>query len=183
MIGNIVRSGWMNLRRDRAAWMLSFVVPIVFFSIFASIFGARRSSTPRVTVAVVDEDGSARSKRLVAALHAESALKVIDSSDARAAEATVRKGDAPVALIIPKGFGASQISFEPGMSQVAFRLLRDPSDAIAPQVVNGLLQKAIMVGMPDLMISSGMDALERFGGPLTDQQRSGLQQQIARTQG
>ena len=63
MIGNIVRSGWMNLRRDRAAWMLSFVVPIVFFSIFAAIFGARRSSTPRVTVAVVGEDGSAQAHR------------------------------------------------------------------------------------------------------------------------
>ena len=44
MIANIVRTGWMNLRRDRAALMLSFVVPIVFFSIFAGIFGARRSS-------------------------------------------------------------------------------------------------------------------------------------------
>src|SRR5438105_8117296 len=183
MIGNIVRSGWMNLRRDRAAWMLSFVVPIVFFSIFAGIFGARRSSTPRVTVAVVDEDGSARSKRLVAALHAENALKVVDASDARSAEATVRKGDAPVALIIPKGFGTSQITFGPrGKSQVAFRMLRDRSDAIAPQVVSGLLQKTIMVGMPDVMISTGMDELERFGGPLTAEQRTNLQQQIARAQ-
>ena len=42
MIWSVVRTGWMNLRRDRAAWMLSFVVPIVFFSIFASIFGAQR---------------------------------------------------------------------------------------------------------------------------------------------
>ena len=35
MIGNIIRTGFMTLRRDRGAVMLSFIVPIAFFSIFA----------------------------------------------------------------------------------------------------------------------------------------------------
>jgi len=175
MIGSVVRTGWMNLRRDRAAWMLSFVVPIVFFSIFASIFGAQRRSTPRVTVVVVDEDRSERSKRLVDALRAETALKVLDAADAQAAEATVRKGDAPVALIIPKGFGATQISFGAGGPNApAFRLLRDPADMIAEQVLSGMLQKTLFVGMPDMMINSGINDLERYGGPLTPQQRDNL---------
>jgi len=91
MIWSVVRTGWMNLSRDRAAWMLSFVVPIVFFSIFASIFGAQRRSTPRVTVVVVDEDRSERSKRLVDALRAEAALKVMDAADTKAGEAIVKK--------------------------------------------------------------------------------------------
>ncbi|MDQ6802343.1 MAG: ABC transporter permease [Acidobacteriota bacterium] len=183
MIWSVVRTGWMNLRRDRAAWMLSFVVPIVFFSIFASIFGAQRRSTPRVSVVVVDEDHSQRSKRLVDALRAETALKIIDNTDARAAEATVKKGDAPVALLIPKGFGATQISFGPGGSNApAFRLLRDPSDMIAEQVLSGLLQKTLFVGMPDMMITGGIDALERFGGPLTPQQRENLQKQTSNLQ-
>ena len=183
MILSVVRTGWMNLRRDRAAWMLSFVVPIVFFSIFASIFGAQRRSTPRVTVVVVDEDRSERSKRLVDALRAEAALKVIDKADAQSAEATVKKGDAPVALVIPKGFGATQISFGPGGSNApAFRLLRDPSDMIAEQVLSGLLQKVLFVGMPDMMITGGIDALERFGGPLTPQQRTNLQKQTSNLQ-
>ena len=178
MIGNIVRTGWMNLRRDRAAWMLSFVVPIVFFSIFASIFGGRRSSTPRVTVLIVDEDRSDRSKRLVNALRAESALKVIDKADAASAEAVIKKGDAAVALVIPKGFGATQITFGPAKAGApSFRMLRDPSDMIAPQVVSGMLQKTLFVGMPDMMITGGMDALEKFGGPLTPQQRENLQKQ------
>ncbi|HEY8134105.1 MAG TPA: ABC transporter permease [Thermoanaerobaculia bacterium] len=179
MIGSIVRTGWMNLRRDRAAMILSFIVPIVFFSIFAGIFGARRSGTPRVTVAVVDEDHSDRSKRLITQLRAESALKVIEKTDAASAEAVVRKGDAPVALIIPKGFGTSQISFGPrAENRVTFRILRDPSDPIAPQVLDGLLQKTLMVGMPDMMISGGIEALEKFGGPLTPQQRTNLQQSV-----
>ena len=183
MIGSILRTGWMNLRRDRAAMILSFIVPIVFFSIFAGIFGGRRSSTPRVTVALVDEDRSTQSKRLVDALRAESALKIRDNANAAAAEAEVRKGDAPVALIIPKGFGASRITFDPNAdTRVAFKMLRDPSDAIAPQVLNGLLQKALMTGMPDMMITGGIDALEKFGGPLTPQQRTNLQQSVTAVQ-
>ena len=56
MIASVVRAGWLNLRRDRAALMLSFIVPIVFFSIFAGIFGAQKSRTPKTTVVVVTEE-------------------------------------------------------------------------------------------------------------------------------
>ena len=33
------RVGWLSVRRDRAALGLLFVLPVVFFSIFAFIFG------------------------------------------------------------------------------------------------------------------------------------------------
>ena len=60
MISAVIRTGWLNLKRDRAALILSFIVPIVFFSIFAGIFGAQRSKTPRVTLAIADEDRTGR---------------------------------------------------------------------------------------------------------------------------
>jgi ABC-2 type transport system permease protein len=186
----VVRTGWMNLRRDRAATMLSFVVPIVFFSIFASIFGAQRSSTPKVTVALVDEDQSPHSKELVVALHRETALNVVETPknetkkfDAASATAYVRSGKAPAALVIPKGFGAAPIAFGPSTNRgPAFRLLSDPSDPIAKQVVFGLLQKTLMTAMPDAMITSGMEALDRWGGGLTPQQRAMMAQQTTRLQ-
>src|SRR5262249_20638203 len=153
----VIRTGWLNLRRDRAALMLSFIVPIVFFSIFAGIFGAQRSKTPRVTLAIADEDHSERSKQLIDALRAESALRVVESKkddpkkfDAKSAEAYVREGDAPVALVIPKGFSQWQIDFENTGNGPAFRLLADSADPIADQVVNGLLQKTIMTSMPEM---------------------------------
>ena len=65
---SIIRTALVSLRRDRAALSLSFVLPVVFFSIFAMIFGGRRDSTPRVTVIVVDEDHSRASERLVLSL-------------------------------------------------------------------------------------------------------------------
>ena len=42
MILAVVRTHFARLKRDRAALVLSFIVPIVFFSVFASIFGGSR---------------------------------------------------------------------------------------------------------------------------------------------
>jgi ABC-2 type transport system permease protein len=146
MILDVVRAGWMNLRRDRAAMMLSFIVPVVFFSIFAAMFGAQRSSTSKVRVAIVDEDQSTSSKRLIEALKREMALNVVQSPKdsktlftAATAESYVRAGSAPVAVVIPRGFGAAPAA--------TLRLLADSADPIAPHIVSGMLQKAIMTGM------------------------------------
>jgi hypothetical protein len=68
LISPIVRTAIVSLRRDRGALALSFLLPVVFFSIFAVIFGGRRNTTPKVTVLVVDEDHSRASQRLVQGL-------------------------------------------------------------------------------------------------------------------
>ena len=60
MILAVAKNRLLNLRHDRAAMILSFVLPVAFFSIFAGIFsgGAGRAATEKIQVAVVDEDGS-----------------------------------------------------------------------------------------------------------------------------
>jgi len=68
MIGTLLRLGWINLRRDRVAQMMTFALPVMFFSIFALIFGHQRNATQRIHLPVVDEDHSEYSARLVAAL-------------------------------------------------------------------------------------------------------------------
>jgi ABC-2 type transport system permease protein len=175
----------MNLRRDHAALMLSFVVPIVFFSIFASVFGGRGMRASKVKLVVADEDHSDRSTQLIAALRAEKALRIVDTDkankpyDAHSAEAIVRAGDSSVALIIPKGFGQTRIEFGPGTkSRPTFRLIADTSDPIAAQVTSGLLQKTVMTSLPEMMIGSGIDNLDRFSGGLTPQQRATLQSNL-----
>ncbi|HEX7421540.1 MAG TPA: ABC transporter permease [Thermoanaerobaculia bacterium] len=187
MILDVVRTGWMNLRRDRAAMMLSFLVPIVFFSIFYGVFGAQRSGMPKVHLAIADEDRSENSKRLVAALRNESALTIVDSAKnsktqftAASAEDYVRAGDISIALVIPKGFGAAPIRFGGGTeSGPALRLLSDSADPVAPQVVSGLLQKTVMTALPDLMAQTGADAVDRWSGGLTPQQRATINKNIA----
>ncbi|HEY2924059.1 MAG TPA: ABC transporter permease, partial [Candidatus Eisenbacteria bacterium] len=160
MIFSIVRTAFMNLRRDRGALTLSFIVPIAFFSIFAGIFGSRAGGTDPIRIAMVDEDRSELSRRFVQALQAEGGLRVetgpapakgVASSlyDTRAAEAAVRAGDFSVAVVIPKGFGESPIGFGPTEGRPKLQILNDSSDPIAAQVVYGLIQKAAMVSMPD----------------------------------
>jgi ABC-2 type transport system permease protein len=185
MIASVVRAGWLNLRRDRAALMLSFIVPIVFFSIFAGIFGAQKSKTPKTTVAIADLDRSDSSQRLIDALKHESALDVVLTPkksatpfDTRSAEAFVRAGDAPVALVIPKGFGTTKIQFAGGSNGPAFRLLADSADPIADQVVGGLLQKNMMMSMPEMMMDAGVTEVDRWSGGLTAQQKANLDQNM-----
>ena len=158
MIGLIVQNAWTQLRRDRAAQLLAFVVPIAFFSIFAVIFGGggnRMDGTSRVAVAVVDEDGSAKSRALVEALQGDSALRVITTRRVgegknaprepltrTTAEQMVKNGDVPAALVLPAGVAASIGSFN--TSGVKAILLNDPSDPVAGRTVGGLLQRAAL---------------------------------------
>jgi ABC-2 type transport system permease protein len=185
MIASVVRAGWLNLRRDRAALMLSFIVPIVFFSIFAGIFGAQKSKTPKTTVVIADLDHSDSSRRLTEALKRESALDVVTAPkksttpfDAQSAEAYVRAGDASVALVIPKGFGTTKIQFGGSNNGPAFRLLADSADPIADQVVGGLLQKNMMMSMPEMMMDAGVTEVDRWSGGLTAQQKANLDQNM-----
>jgi ABC-2 type transport system permease protein len=164
MIGTLLGISRTNLRRDRVALAMVFVLPIMFFSIFAAVFGRPSSSgMSRVRLLVANEDGSDMSRYLIQALKADPGLGVSDSAkgagaDAHAAPAPltreratalVRAGDAPIALVLPKGWGATFPNLTGGGMRA--ELLADPSDPVARHVVAGLLQRAaatVMRGGP-----------------------------------
>jgi ABC-2 type transport system permease protein len=189
MIPVLLKIGFTNLRRDRVVQAMTFFLPIVFFSIFAGVFGSQgRDTTPRVRVAVVDEDHSPASERLIAALKREGGLRVQTAArppgagpeergpqrilDRERATELVKDGTLPVAIVIPAGFGAGFGSFD--TTRVAIDLLADTSDPVAPQVVSGLLQKTVMTAAPDLMAKQGLGLFVKYGGPLTPQQRAAM---------
>jgi ABC-2 type transport system permease protein len=188
MIPTLLKLGWLNLRRDRVAQALTFMLPIVFFSIFASVFGGQGSGTARIRVAVVDEDHSELSTRILDGLAKETSLRVrlaatengTGTLDRSGAEALVRNGDVPVAIVIPKGLGASfmETGFGAGGPQVD--LLADVSDQIAPQMVLGLLQKVTMTAAPDLMMRSGLSQFEKHAGAMTPQQKTAIDEWLPR---
>lgn len=180
MIGTIVRIGWLNLRRDRVAQALTFVLPILFFSIFATVFGNQRNPTRKVSVAVVDEDHSDYSRQIVAALQAEGGLSVEttvskdapEPLDRAHAEALVKGGTLPVAIVLPKGLADhAQLWSGSTGDRVAVQLLADVSDPVAPQMVQGLLQKVSFTAAPQMMASQGISLFEKYSGPLTPEQR------------
>jgi ABC-2 type transport system permease protein len=93
---------------------------------------------------------------------------------AASAESAVRSGDVPVAVVIPKGFGQTAFHFgpqDPSTPRVAVQILADSGDPVAPNLVAGLLQKAAMVGMPDVMAQTGSAYFEQYAGGFTPEQR------------
>src|SRR3984893_5593443 len=186
---SIARTAMISLRRDRGALALSFVLPIVFFSIFAVIFAGRRNVTPKITFIVVDEDRSRASQRLIQGLERESSLVVRTRPapkkgalqpeyTAATAEAAVKAGAAPVALIVPHGFGENPISFRAGQNQPAIQLLKDPSDMVAGQMIAGLLQKVAMTSMPDVMAEQGSKYMDQYVGGFTPEQRARMDESL-----
>ena len=180
MILTLLRIGWLNISRDRVAQALTFLLPIVFFSIFASVFGRQgRDTTPRVQIVVVDEDRSEFSRRIVEALGREPALRVRPEPqegvlDRPGAERLVRNGTVPVAVIVPPALGAAYQDAGFAATGPAIDLLSDPSDPIAPQMVLGLLQKVTMTAAPDLLMQGGMKQFEKNAGALTPEQRKAV---------
>jgi ABC-2 type transport system permease protein len=185
MIGTLLRIGLLNLSRDRVALSLRFLLPVVFFSIFATVFGGQGDpQTSRINIAVVDEDHSEFSGRLVTGLQSEKGLKVRTTADGETsgaildragAEQTVKRGDVPVAVVIPPGLGESFAKNGlAGSGAVSIQLLSDVSDRIAPQMVLGLLQKVTMTAAPDLLMQGGIRQFEQFAGAMTPQQKSAV---------
>jgi len=182
---SIMRAAMISLRRDRGALAMSFILPIAFFSIFAIIFAGRRDVTPKITVIVVDEDRSRASERLIQGLEREGSLAVKTRPEpkrgapqpgytATTAEAAVKGGTVPVALIVPHGFGENPISFGGGGNRAAIQLLKDRSDMVAWQMLAGLLQKVAMTSMPDVMAEQGAKYVDQYVGGYTPEQRSRL---------
>jgi ABC-2 type transport system permease protein len=183
-MGTLLWVGWTNLRRDRVAQMLTFLLPIVFFSIFATVFGGQGDvATARIRIGVIDEDHSEVSARLIEGLKNEKGLRAQTTAegsgagpllDRSAAERLVRAGDVPVAVVIPSGLGDafSKNGFAGGGP--AIELLSDVSDRIAPQVVLGLLQKVAMTAAPDLLMQGGMHQFEKYAGAMTPQQKAAV---------
>ncbi len=181
----LLRIGFINLRRDRVAQALTFVLPIVFFSIFATVFGGQQdAATARIRIAIVDEDHTEVSARLADGLRNERGLRVRTTADEEgkgpaldraAAEKLVRDGDVPVAVVIPQGLGRSfaEHGFAGGTGP-AIQLLSDVSDRIAPQMVLGLIQKVAMTAAPDLLMQGGLQQFEKYAGTMTPQQKAAV---------
>jgi ABC-2 type transport system permease protein len=191
MILAVARTHLARLRRDRAGFILAFVVPIAFFSVFALVFGSPRGATRSIPVAVVDEDGSENSRRFVEALGREKGLRVLAGPAApkdapralwtrAAAEEAVRAGDTPIALIVPKGFGDAPIHFGRAPGAPTLLLLSDSADPVAPQVVAGLLQKVALTALPDAMAATGVAQMDRWGASLSEEQKARLQDAMGR---
>ena len=151
MIRTVVRVGLLQMWHGRTEILLTFVVPIAFFTIFAFIFDEQigLGKSPRVYLALVDEDDTELSREFVSALAEWETLRIYAPADHAAglfvfsstepARERILAGTLPLAVVIPEGWTASLTN--PGEEAVSLRLLADSSDPVATQVATALLRQ------------------------------------------
>jgi len=127
---------------NRRAVLLSIVAPILIAAFFGSLFGSG-NKVSGIAIGVVDQDGSALSRRVVAALQAEASLKITVTDEADAL-AQVRAGKLRAVAILPKGLGEQSGSAMFGGPKPEIVLHYDPSQASVLAVVRGLLAQTLM---------------------------------------
>ena len=184
----------MNLRRDRVAQALTFLLPIVFFSIFAS--GLRRPGR-RCHAARIRSPSSTRiapssAARVVAALQ-QGDRRCASASTATETAARARSRRPPSAgraTATCRSPSSSRKASARAFGQLGFaasgppiQLLADASDPIAPQMVQGLLQKVTMTAAPDLVMQGGMKQFEKHAGALTPRAAHGRRRVAAAAEG
>jgi ABC-2 type transport system permease protein len=143
-----------------------------------------------VAVAVVDQDGSGVSKRLLATVAADRALAVTQPAldDARSG---VQAGRLSVAVVIPAGFGATATrAFLTQGTSAELQLLTDPSRSAESSMVRGLLtghvmqavvQESFMGAQGRQLMDESLKTLESSGMPAD--QRDLLRQLLQSAQG
>jgi ABC-2 type transport system permease protein len=142
----MVRKDLQLFFSDRRSVIISFVVPIAIGSFFGAVFasGGQNREPTRIAIAVVDQDGSAISKAIVAGAETDKNLKVAKPTEDEARE-LVRKGKTAVAVIIPKGFGdASGQAFFGDGAKPSLTLLHDPSKSTELAMVRGVFTQHVM---------------------------------------
>jgi ABC-2 type transport system permease protein len=124
---------------------------------------------------VVDEAKSPASTRLLAALGEDPSLELVtrDSGgraiDAAGAREMVASGALSVAIVISPSFDAALL--DPARGVDAATVLADISDPVAPQMVGGLLQAAILRTLPDLLLRRSLLTLEGSAGVVLSEQQ------------
>jgi ABC-2 type transport system permease protein len=149
VIFNVVRVGLLRMRHDGVEILLTFVVPIAFFTIFAFIFDRQigLGKSPRVDVALVDEDGTELSRQLTASLAKQGVLRVLSPDELKGgpfasvepARKLVETGGLPLAIVVPRGWSASVT--DSGDKSLNIQILADSSDPVATQVATSLIKE------------------------------------------
>jgi len=141
----LVRRDLRLFFQDKRALTMSFVAPIVIGSFFGYLFnGASDRPASKIEVAMVDQDATPVTRKLIDALGKDAALAVtLRGFDA--AEGSVRAGKTTVAAVVPKGFAeAAGRAFFRGADKPQIQLLYDPSHGAEMAMVRGILTQHVM---------------------------------------
>ena len=186
----LLKKDFARLVRDKAALSLTFVVPFALIYLFGQIFGVNRgaSGPSGIPLAVVVESDNPAAAKLLAALQAEKAFKVLtkfsnaDQTTRPLTEADLRpmmkENNFRFALVIPRDLVSDQ------KLGLHLKILSNPRNEIETQTVNGILQKTIFTNVPQLLGQSlQARAQSHLGGAKLAQFNDSIAHTVAQTFG
>ncbi len=157
--------------RQRASLFFTFVWPLIVAVLFGVLFGGGSSGSPRIGIAVVDEDGTPASTAFAEQLLTRDTFDGIRATRADAIDA-VRRGTRTAAVLLRPGFGeASQRLFYGTPPQVEVHI--DPSRRAERDMLEGLLMQQGAERLQALFdnpgdsrkhVQSALDELRSAGG-------------------
>lgn len=156
----IFRAMLLGLVRDRGALAMSFVLPIAFFVIFASIFAGASGEELRLKLAVADEVRSETSQRLLEALVAGSAVVPVgsDRQSSDQVREMVRRGTADIGLIVRAD--GEPLDSMGGFGPAPLVIVSDPARGAAVPMLAGQVQTAYFSALPDVALTSIVSLIE-----------------------
>ncbi|HEX7591374.1 MAG TPA: ABC transporter permease [Candidatus Limnocylindrales bacterium] len=128
-----------GLTRDRAALFWTFFFPIMFVLLFGVLFSG--SGDSKVTVGVVDQDGTAASAQVRAAFAGVPFLVLKDGTlgDEKAA---MQNGDVSAVIVIPEGLQDAVVATKSGSARsISIQLYTDPAQTQTAQVVQSAVSQ------------------------------------------
>jgi ABC-2 type transport system permease protein len=124
--------------------LLTFIVPILFFSIFAWIFGSRggSGSTPQLKIVASDSVENEETKRAFALLKESGSLRFHEDANIDRSKAE---------MLVRRGLVSAAIVWENKDDRVVVKILTDSFDQVAGQVLVALVQKASLTAQSEMM--------------------------------
>jgi ABC-2 type transport system permease protein len=161
----LIRKDLILYLKDKRALMLHLLMPVVLAAFFGSLFGGDGGgdSTSKIDLGLVVQDKSEQSQKIAAGLKTDKVLNVVELSQDEA-QAKVRSGKLPVAVVIPAGFGeqASAALFS-GRDKPQLPLYYDPSQSTVLAMVKGLLTQQVMqVTSASVMSGKNTQATDQY---------------------
>lgn len=178
MIRTYVGALWRSHLRDRPAVALSFILPLLFFFVFAAIFAGATGDSLRLDVAVADEVRSETSQRLLDGLALDPAVELLGREfSASEVRDLVRRSVADIGLIVRAD--AEPLESAGGFGPAPILLVGDRTRAVAVPMLAGVVQRAYFSAVPDVALGSVVNLLEDQFIAFTPEQRTDLEEGLA----
>lgn len=129
---------------DRRSLIINIVVPVALASFMGYLFAPRDKPASKLTVAIVDLDGSETSQRLLSAIKSEQTMTAKEEP-LRTARRLLEEGKLAAVIVLPKGLG-DKMGLKALFSdnKPVINLLTDPSRSLDAQMIKGILTKLVM---------------------------------------